>query len=89
MQVVATSTAELVQIDAGYNHTCGVDTGGLLHCWGSDFYGQSTPPAGSFSQVSSGVHHTCAVDSSGALQCWGVSGGIYDFDQVSNVPISG
>jgi alpha-tubulin suppressor-like RCC1 family protein len=42
-----------------------------MACWGSDEYGQTDAPAGSFFQVSGGYYHTCAVGSTGAIQCWG------------------
>jgi alpha-tubulin suppressor-like RCC1 family protein len=40
-------------------------------CWGEDGDGQSTPPAGTFSQVSAGWYHTCGVKTDGTLACWG------------------
>ncbi len=33
--------------------------------------GQSTPPAGTFTQISAGLRHTCAIQSDGSLACWG------------------
>ena len=45
--------------------------GGSVACWGSDYYGQATPPAGSFVSVSAGWDHTCGVRSDGSVTCWG------------------
>ena len=60
-------------------NTCGLDDGGLIHCWGageSDLgtypdYGQSIVPAGVFSKVVVGDYHSCAQDEDGLLTCWG------------------
>ena len=35
-------------------HTCGLKTDGTLACWGDNGFGQSTPPAGTFTQVAAG-----------------------------------
>lgn len=65
-------------------HTCGITTGGVLKCWGSDTQGelgdggsseQNSPivihSGTSYTAVSAGNTHTCAITSAGALQCWG------------------
>ena len=44
---------------------------GSVACWGSDYYGQATPPAGSFVSVSAGWDHTCGLRSDGSVTCWG------------------
>ena len=49
-------------------------SGGSVACWGSDYYGQATPPAGSFVSVSAGWDHTCGVRSNGSVACWGSDG---------------
>jgi len=48
-----------------------VKTNGTLACWGSNNYGQATPPAGTFTQVDGGMEHTCAVKTAGTIACWG------------------
>ena len=60
-------------------HTCGVRTDGTVACWGSNSYGQATPPAGTFSQVSAGGYHTCGVKTDATLACWGYN----DFGQAT------
>ena len=52
-------------------YSCGVNTGGLVICWGNDNAGQSAPPTGTFQQVSAGREHTCGVKTNGDLICWG------------------
>ena len=55
---------------SGLNHSCGLDTDGLLHCWGNSAF----TPFGSYypsvSSVSVGRTHVCAEDLLGGLQCW-------------------
>ncbi len=53
------------------SHACGLRANGQLVCWGSDFSGSTTPPAGSFAQVDAGHDYSCAVRSDGSLACWG------------------
>jgi alpha-tubulin suppressor-like RCC1 family protein len=67
---------------AGERHTCAVDTGGNLLCWGNNWFGQvgdgttshkNSPVliASGFLYVSAGWRHTCAVKQDGSLWCWG------------------
>lgn len=46
---------EFVSISTGTAHTCGVRTGSMVVCWGSDSRGQAIPPEGEFVSVSSGM----------------------------------
>jgi alpha-tubulin suppressor-like RCC1 family protein len=50
---------------------CGLKTDGTLACWGDNGFGQSTPPAGTFTQVAAGGYHACGVKTDGAFVCWG------------------
>ena len=59
-----------------YDHTCTVRAEGTIACWGSDEYGQSTPPpphvdAAPYTAVAAGVEHTCALSAAGEVLCWG------------------
>ena len=58
-------------VSGGQHHTCGLETGGFVVCWGSNFHGESTPPAGSFASVTAGKIHTCGVKNRGSVVCWG------------------
>jgi hypothetical protein len=44
----------------------------LVTCWGEDYYGQSTVPAGLVnpSAIAAGGYNTCAIDDTGVI-CWG------------------
>jgi alpha-tubulin suppressor-like RCC1 family protein len=73
--------------DNGRAHTCGVDTGGALWCWGLNSTGQlginvssgfvwySTPQqvgtATNWSGVTGLSDHTCAIKTTGTIWCWG------------------
>ena len=85
---IAVSTGGTGAGRPGY-HTCGVRESGEIECWGNNegwitnypeeggeyvWYGQATPPAGSFSTVSAGGYHTCAIrESDGTIECWGAN----------------
>ena len=61
-----------MQVDAGGVFSCAVKSDAALACWGSNGFGQATPPAGSFSAVGSGGFHACALRSGdGSVACWG------------------
>ena len=53
------------------DHACALDVQGELRCWGDDYSGESSPPAGSFVDVAAGSAHACALDDEAALVCWG------------------
>ncbi len=44
-------TDKLVQLSAGYSHSCGLSETGRAVCWGNDAYGESTPPTDTFVEV--------------------------------------
>jgi len=73
-------------IAAGGNHSCGVTTGDVAYCWGSNAEGQlgtnnrtaaAAPtivaaPGFAFSSITAGDAFTCALQASdGAAFCWG------------------
>jgi hypothetical protein len=63
-----------LQLGTGASHVCGVEVGGVVKCAGSDTFGESTPPPGTFSEVSAGFGHTCAVRLDRMVVCWGDNG---------------
>lgn len=59
-------------LTVGYAHTCANVADGPLTCWGWNFYGQASPPAGeSFSRITAGQVHTCGLRADGTARCWG------------------
>jgi alpha-tubulin suppressor-like RCC1 family protein len=63
--------SSLPALAAGGYHTCALSADDSVACWGANGYGQSSVPAGSYTQVSAGYFHTCAVRTEGSLACWG------------------
>jgi alpha-tubulin suppressor-like RCC1 family protein len=72
------------KIAAGENHTCAIDSGGALYCWGQNRYygsvGDGTSSAdrttpvlvpGSWLSVVAGDRFTCAITAANSLHCWG------------------
>jgi alpha-tubulin suppressor-like RCC1 family protein len=73
-------------ISTGPSYTCGLTTGGLAYCWGTNEHaqlglgsGDSLPhPAPAqvvggtqFTALVAGYEHTCALTSNGTALCWG------------------
>ena len=45
-------TGTFTAVSAGFSSACALRTDGTLACWGTNFEGESTPPAGTFTALS-------------------------------------
>lgn len=81
--------AAALQVSAGGEHSCAIDTLGRAFCWGEGGDGQlgnastldrsmpvsvSLPASVVAVQIDAGERHTCAVDMLGTVFCWGNGG---------------
>lgn len=88
----------VARLSAGRLHTCVLSTGGAIHCWGDNTWGQlgdggtswryqarPVGAAGPFIAVSAGDGFTCALDAGGTAWCWGRN----DLGQLGNGTTTG
>ncbi|MCP4697190.1 MAG: choice-of-anchor D domain-containing protein [Gammaproteobacteria bacterium] len=62
----------IVDLDAGWRHTCMLTNRGRITCSGRDNYGQSAPPEElGLKGLAAGSNHNCAFRSDGRITCWG------------------
>ena len=74
-------------VSGGSFHTCAINAGKSLYCWGANSSGQvgdgtveqRTSPkkigaSGAWATVSAGGFHTCAISTGKSLYCWGFNG---------------
>jgi alpha-tubulin suppressor-like RCC1 family protein len=86
MPVAVAGGLRFRQVSAGGVHTCGVATGNLAYCWGTNIFGQfgdgttsndltPTPVAVAgglrFHEVDAGSLHTCGLTPGNLAYCWG------------------
>jgi hypothetical protein len=58
---------------AGSSHTCALRPDGTVACWGANYFGESSPPLGTFKQVTANNSYACALHTDGTPQCWGTN----------------
>lgn len=80
---VANLPAGVLNVSAGFSHTCARTSANQVICWGSNTSGQlgngtttssGSPVQSNVSDVSAfdlGSNHSCAVTNSGGASCWG------------------
>ncbi len=84
--VPATVEGSFKSVASGASHSCGIDEGDALRCWGHNDHSQlgvdgatdSPSPTVVFEgttwrKVALGVAHSCGIRSSGAVYCWGAA----------------
>jgi alpha-tubulin suppressor-like RCC1 family protein len=78
-------TAGVSNVEVGWNHACAVVSGGLLECWGWNYFGQlgdgtkitQSKPAHVYRltdgvrDIAVGSAYACVATDLGAVKCWG------------------
>ena len=65
------SSVRFTAVTARRDHTCGLQTDGIIACWGANSEGQTDVPDGSFTAVAAGNIHSCGLRTDGTVACWG------------------
>ena len=52
-------------------HSCAIEPGGTVTCWGNNQDGQSDAPEGPFTAVDTGHDHSCGLRTDRTITCWG------------------
>jgi alpha-tubulin suppressor-like RCC1 family protein len=85
--LVAPSTAVMVSVSAGGEHSCGLTSAGVAYCWGNNDLGRlgdgttlartsavAVVGGHKFKAISAGYRHTVGLTTSGKLYTWGGNG---------------
>ena len=96
--VAVSGNHSLASLNAGYTHTCGVESGGVLWCWGRNVSGelgdgstsnQSAPVKIGVEtpiiRVAAGTTYTCGLTPSSIAYCWGDNA----FGQIGDGSVTG
>lgn len=59
-------------------NACAIRADGTPACWGTNYNGESTPPAGTFVQITSGSNSSCARNIDNVVACWGTKNAFGD-----------
>ncbi len=66
----ATGT-DFAEVATGNGFACARRSSGTVTCFGSNSYGQSTPPSGTFLELSAFGQTACGERTDGTVTCWG------------------
>jgi len=85
--VVTPSTAVMVSVSAGGEHSCGLTSAGVAYCWGNNDLGRlgdgttlartsavAVVGGHKFTSISAGYRHTVGLTTSGQVYTWGGNG---------------
>nr|TKR74600.1 putative serine/threonine-protein kinase-like protein CCR3 [Populus alba] len=79
---------EMLSLEVGGLHACGVNSSGLLVCRGNGSLGQLNVPSNNvleYSQLALGDSHSCAIrKNNGSVVCWG-GDGEYNVNEIQGV----
>lgn len=87
--------SSVVDVAAGGDHTCVVNSGPSLACWGRNASGVQVPSTTHYAKIAAGTGFTCGIrytgeTNAGSIDCWGLTASTPitshiagDFDQIA------
>jgi hypothetical protein len=79
---VPADLTDVVEVRAGWSHTCARLVGGFVRCWGLPALAtvptDLTPPGVQALAIAVGARRSCALLSTGEFRCWGE---VFDLDR--------